>query len=307
MKRWIGWISLALMAGLALGWLQDLSPIFDSFTHFRLVWSALLAVMFVALIFTRQYILSFLAALTIVASMSLTHTYLWPSVSAQASTQGGKADLKILQFNLLWKNPHMQKAISVVLAADADVVVFQESGWTNRTIVDTLRQHFKYATACNTGKNGRRVILSNLEFDQSFGTLCPRGNALSIARVKVQGQWVSIANVHLRWPWPFSQHRRAHLMQKTLSSVNGPFIVAGDFNAVPWSHIAKRIAAMSGTTIAKEVRLSWGPAITELNFWMPPTLPIDLVMSRGVTLIERRVLPYGGSDHRPVLNRFALN
>jgi endonuclease/exonuclease/phosphatase (EEP) superfamily protein YafD len=77
-----------------------------------------------------------------------------------------------------------------------------------------------------------------------------------------------------------------------------PCIVAGDFNATPWSAAYRVFTAVSGlrdTALGRGVQATW-------NAWLPaPRIPIDHVFaSPDVAVARRAVGPDVGSDHFPV-------
>ncbi|MCC0030309.1 MAG: endonuclease/exonuclease/phosphatase family protein [Brucellaceae bacterium] len=82
-------------------------------------------------------------------------------------------------------------------------------------------------------------------------------------------------------------------------------VIAGDFNAAPWSAAMRSIADASGATVS--------PGATWLGFGLPQALrplaglPIDHVLVKGAAPLEKPWrLGDAGSDHLPVMLRFAV-
>ena len=116
---------------------------------------------------------------------------------------------------------------------------------------------------------------------------------------------VTVAGVHMTRPWPYQiqweQIRQAEGLSAWARSVDGPVIAAGDFNSVSSARIGKIIKG--------EGELIPAPG------W-PGTWPTKLPAAAGMTidqvyrspelaLVERTLGRPTGSDHRPVITRFA--
>ncbi len=91
----------------------------------------------------------------------------------------------------------------------------------------------------------------------------------------------------------------AHLAT-VIREISGPLIVAGDFNATPWSPPIQQLRQKTGLTVSQSgciPRPTWSPVGPH---WLG--LPIDHVLvSPGLTVIDSRVGPDVGSDHLPVI------
>ncbi len=82
------------------------------------------------------------------------------------------------------------------------------------------------------------------------------------------------------------------------AQTSGPLIVAGDFNAAPWSYVLRDLAAQA------EVSHVW-PAFDWTKTWRPLPffgLPVDhILLSETWQVHNYRYGQPGGSDHAPVL------
>lgn len=83
-----------------------------------------------------------------------------------------------------------------------------------------------------------------------------------------------------------------------VAAADRPCIVAGDFNATPWSPIGRAFAARSGlrdTALGRGLQPTWNARV-----WMP-RIPIDHVYAPPrATVVRRGIGPDVGSDHLPV-------
>jgi endonuclease/exonuclease/phosphatase (EEP) superfamily protein YafD len=89
-----------------------------------------------------------------------------------------------------------------------------------------------------------------------------------------------------------------------LDATEGPVLVAGDFNATPWSPLLKRLVNRTGLK-----KVVCGGVLTPT--WMSTTpglgLPIDhFFMRGGIRSAECKTGTFSGSDHVPITGRFIL-
>ena len=108
---------------------------------------------------------------------------------------------------------------------------------------------------------------------------------------------LTIAAIHLSWPYPFPQARQARLAAEALQDVKGPLFVAGDFNAMPWSHAVATIAEASRTRLVPGFR----PSFENVPVW--PGLSIDHVLADPSIPVHVALGPFSGSDHRALIAR----
>ncbi len=91
-----------------------------------------------------------------------------------------------------------------------------------------------------------------------------------------------------------------------LQRVDGPLIVAGDFNSTPYSYALKNLTARAGLDRIAIGIPTW-PAPPTYPFPMPAWLQLDQVMSRGeIIATPARTGPSGGSDHYPLFTDFMV-
>ena len=115
---------------------------------------------------------------------------------------------------------------------------------------------------------------------------------------------IHVVGVHLTRPWPF-QHSWGQISQTMaldgiVEGLDGPVVVAGDFNSVSSARI--------GRQIRRDIGLRPAPGF-------PGTWPTDLPSALGITIdqvyaspdlafVSRRLGQPTGSDHRPVVTEF---
>jgi endonuclease/exonuclease/phosphatase (EEP) superfamily protein YafD len=124
---------------------------------------------------------------------------------------------------------------------------------------------------------------------------CARG--LAWARLQTEEGPVTVASIHMRWPWPHNQARHVEDLREVLAALPEPLLIAGDFNNAPWAHSVDTIAAITGTRITEGLRLTFDRPV----FW--PGLPLDHVLTSEDLLAETEAHLPLGSDHTALITR----
>lgn len=304
--------TLLISVPLVLGFLKNVHPAFDAFTHFRAHLTVLLAITALPLVFiTGWRMLGIVAlALAIMAFTSVLDLSLLRGLSggtAEASAQS-TARYRLLQLNLRYDNRTPKEVLSLIGRSGADVVTLEEVSHMWRRELSFIEKTFPYHQFCQRPGIGGVAILSRRPFLHPSTTKCLNRNTLAIATINFGGAAVDIVALHLGWPWPFDQPRQIEPITKTLQTKLGSSaILAGDFNAVPWSATAERLAAAGGFTRLRHIGPSW--LAQPLPDWLRRTvgLPIDNVFVKGrITAVQTKRLESVGSDHLPVLVEFSI-
>lgn len=85
-----------------------------------------------------------------------------------------------------------------------------------------------------------------------------------------------------------------------IASLDGPVIVAGDFNATPFTPVFRRFLTDARVMPPRALAGSYPAKLGAFG------LPIDHVLLRNADLSAVRALPAIGSDHRPILAQIVL-
>jgi len=296
---------LAAMAACAtiFSFLASWLPLADSVAHFRFHLLAGLAVAAVILTVLRGWRQAgFAWAVSLAGLMSL-----WPALPFPGVAPGGGEgpSLTVVQLNLSFRNRTPRAVADFIRAEDADVVTLQEVTGKTVRVVELLGEDYPYSVRCAFARVGSVVVLSRLRKASGPSAGCAEGEGLAWLRVMADGRPVSVASLHLHWPYPFSQVRQIDRLEKRLRDIPRPVVVAGDFNAAPWSHAVSRVADATDTTVAGGLRFTfslgggrWAPSVA---------MPIDhILLPAGFLPTAIRAGPGPGSDHRSVVARLAL-
>jgi endonuclease/exonuclease/phosphatase (EEP) superfamily protein YafD len=167
----------------------------------------------------------------------------------------------------------------------------------------TLPHHFKLPL---DGRYGI-AIWSRLPLESVAPIALGRQPAIE-ARVRLGASSVTVFGVHLTAPTTprRAAARNAELRQlaERSAAIEGPLVVAGDFNLTPYSPLFVDWLAASGLTDTRRGRtpsVSW-PAVLPIV-----GIPIDHVaVSSEFAILSHRRLPNFGSDHYAVLAELGL-
>jgi endonuclease/exonuclease/phosphatase (EEP) superfamily protein YafD len=301
--------ALMMVAGaaglLSLGYLGWLHPAFDSFSHFRLHLAAGLLLLS-PLLLALKFRLEALAALVFAVSAAAT-TFELPGAPTPAADPAA-ATYRLLHMNLRFDHEEPQRALSLVGQLRPDVITLNEVSpmWQER--LEPLHAAYPFRLVCPQRSTvGTVAIFSRRPFASDGERYCYQRSDFAFATIDFSGRVVDIATLHLGWPWPFGQDWQVRNLSPVTAALPGPVLLAGDFNATPWSQTVRRLAAAGRMEVVRGVGPTW------LIQSMPDIvrrfagLPIDNVMVRGgVAIHSARTVDGTGSDHLPVLVEFSV-
>jgi endonuclease/exonuclease/phosphatase (EEP) superfamily protein YafD len=214
-------------------------------------------------------------------------------IVAQKYVSHPDGPITIYQKNLLFQNDQVDALAADIRAMRPDIVTLQELTSRNAALVRDLRAEYPYQASCALVEWARVAILSRWPVE---GEICIEGDALvGVQVVAPQGTFWAFS-LHLSWPWPFGQADHLERLLPVFQDLDGPVVIAGDFNMVPWSFALRSIERSIGATRA-------GPLFPTLTKKAAP-LPIDHVYAPGGGQASPR--PLLGSDHSGVLAKVFL-
>lgn len=232
--------------------------------------------------------------------------------------------LRIVQVNANSKNEDYERLLSFVRSTNPDVLLVEELNPTlDRKIRDVLPDYSFRDSRPQTTPYGIGLFSKFPVSEFRFVEPVSGGRLAILSKLKVKGEEISLVGVHLASPttpksWN-EQILELEMLAQECRQLPRPLIVAGDFNAVPWTsriqdflrnlHIfdvrlgrGLNCTWPSGTPIAripisnKYERLSL-PFIHRVVM-----LPIDhFFVSEDLMPLRLSVGPNIGSDHYPVL------
>ncbi|MGH1352439.1 MAG: endonuclease/exonuclease/phosphatase family protein [Methyloligellaceae bacterium] len=296
--------ALLLGALVAFSFLSPVMYIADSISHFRLhltIPLIMVSILFLAYRkWTRGGILLAVGLVSLLTVNFFAETQ--PKVQAVEKNDG----ITVVQLNLYYWNKSREKVTELFRKQNADVIVLQEVSKYTQTILEDLKQDYPHRIICPYSNEGAVAVLSRFPKVEGDATGCAVRMGLAWLRVSVNGRPVSVASIHLDWPYPFDQNKQIEAMSKHLNSIPQPVVLAGDFNAAPWSSAVHRIALATKTNVIGGVRFTLKKRI--LKGLVSIDLPIDHILkSKELTTQKIVVGKEVGSDHFPVISRLVFN
>ncbi|BCH33932.1 endonuclease/exonuclease/phosphatase [Mesorhizobium sp. L-8-10] len=306
-------LPLALSFPLVAGFFGAWHPAFDSMAHFRAHLAVAVAVAALPALFLgyrKEAAMSIVLAAATFATLS--HGAGLPGLgtvnAAVDPAPDGRAVYRLLQINLRFDNATPEKVLSLIGRSQPDVVTLNEVSeqWVGH--LDRIAAAYPHRVLCDAeSKVGAVALLSRRPFAAGETGTCSDEGDMATARIDFGAGDVTVAALHLSWPWPSSQPKQIDGLAAALSDLHGTTLLAGDLNATPWSHAVARIAEAGGlqhvsgstpTWLYRNVPISW-------RQWVG--LPIDHVFSKGdIAVRSVRILDDVGSDHAPLLAEFTL-
>ena len=277
-------------------------PMADSVAHFRFHLTVLMLLTAILLAGVRYWRFAGIAGLISVAGIA----GMAPAFPASTTAFVGETPpIVAIQLNLSFRNIAPEAVAAFIRQEHADVVTLQEVTRKTGRVLELLKEDYPFQVPCRFSGVGGVAVLSRLPAAPGVSQGCVEGQGMAWLRVMAGGQPVSIASLHLHWPYPFRQGAQIGQLENHLRDIPRPVILAGDFNSAPWSHAVDRIAGATDTAIAGGLRLSFD---IRLNGWTPHiAMPIDhILLPDGIAPLEVRLGPGPGSDHRSVIARLAL-
>jgi len=306
---------------LILGQLGRMSPSLDVFSHLSSHYVAMGISALAALWFGRHHfvVLGLGAVFTILGHSALSLAPDLPSSSvgkavsqnlltlkafanAPVPAPGKNRALKIVSLNSWHSNRSPEKIVSYLRKVKADVVILIEFGPSKLKLLPKLAQDYPYSVQCAGRWYCSMVLLSRLPLKAARVTsptnLRP---AFVWARVRMpgrEGREITVIGTHIYRPSTRPRLHVSHLneLAKFVNGLKGPYILAGDFNATPWSQSYRSFMRKTKLTAPGPMLPSW-PA------WpLPlPQVAIDhLFASKSLSIVGRGVGPNVGSDHLPI-------
>lgn len=251
-----------------------------------------------------------LACLPFVALLGRRHWLFWPGLALVLAVlairawddrpgRGPAPGFTVYQKNMYFGMQDHAPLARHIRAAAPDFVTLQEVTRGNAAMLDVLSDILPSQHVCPFAAVGAVAVASRFPA-VSGATLCAEGDGLVAMQVETPEGPVWIVSIHLHWPWPHGQAAQAERLARLLGTLDGPMLIGGDFNMVPWSGALRRIMRASGTARPGPVR----PTL-RAGYPTPLRLPIaiDHVLGGrdGATAVALR--PRLGSDHRGGLAR----
>ncbi|MCC6286000.1 MAG: endonuclease/exonuclease/phosphatase family protein [Phycisphaerales bacterium] len=313
-------LGIAMYVALATAWLHPITTyLADLAATLAILWALLAIPSVVFLTWRRRRIAAGVVAIAgIIAWGSLWRT---PRLGQAPRSIPSSQIISILVFNgSSSRLSAPEKALAMLHDLDPDVIVLIEPSRTLLDLIradDALARSHPFRRLPDTAKSGWRLVLTRWPQqggpDFAGGAEDAAHGGMHVMVVDRPAGAFGLVQVNPESPRTLARWRAGNArvegainaIRERLMPRGVPVIVAGDLNASPTGARSARLARGADLARAKPRFVLDGtfPAGLPAVF----RLPIDDVFaSPGVGLVEWRVLPSCGSDHRAVLVRLCL-
>ncbi|HWQ85708.1 endonuclease/exonuclease/phosphatase family protein [Brevundimonas sp.] len=227
---------------------------------------------------------------------------------ASAPPRPGAPVVRLYSANLWALNTDTDAIAASVAASDADIVVLIELGDAPAARMDQLLAGYPHRVATPRIERPSGAARSVVASRWPLRAIQDRPDGLHAvgAAVRTPLGPLNVVGVHLTRPWPFQEQwgqiSQTMALGAVLSDLDGPVVVAGDFNSVSSARIGRQIQRDLGLRPAPGFPGTWPSAAPSLF-----SVTIDQVYrSPDLAFVSRRLGRPTGSDHRPVVTELTL-
>lgn len=277
------------------------SGLCDYAAHFRphIAAGALLVAVAALLFAGGQRGLLMAAALATVGIVNIAAMMLESRFRAPVVASGIGTTVKIASANLLFFNTDYARGLQWIRREQPDILVLTEvtDGWAEA--IEGLADLYPYRAVRRTGWVAMIARRPWASFEVVPG---PRsGQGILVGRFDVDETTLTVIGAHPASPQTLRLTRSRDLEIEAIAmlarTAPGPVAAMGDFNATPWSAPMRRLVRASPLRYADLGATTWP---TSLPRWLG--IKIDhILLGNGCGLIDYKVGPRIGSDHRPVV------
>lgn len=297
-----------LSVPIVAGFFGTVHPALDSLGHFRAHFGVLMALIALPLLATS---LGREAAIALVFALGACATTL-PGLAANKRTfftaqPEFSPAYRLLHMNLRFDSAEPELALALIERVDADVITLNEVSAMWEDLLTPVGATYPHRVICRApGRPWGSAILSRRAFVLGKAPQCADRGSMAVASVDFGGQSVDVVALHLGWPWPYEQASQIDGIVQSLASLGPSALLAGDFNASPWSASVRRVAAAGALELLPWSGPTWLP-LGAPEFLRFGGLTLDHVLMKGDVIVhDARRLERVGSDHLPVLVEFSL-
>ncbi|MAU01007.1 MAG: hypothetical protein CL608_28005 [Anaerolineaceae bacterium] len=302
-KVLVGLASLLLLVSIA-AWLGFVHWVGDVVALFVPYWAGGTAVFLLIFAGLRHRTGVILAGSALLINLIPLIGYLPLSRTAAASQP---PDLRLMVYNIYFRNNDLDAIMDEVESHDPDVIFLMEYSFAIQAEIEAEFADYPYRLIEPSRMTSgvalfSRVPLTASEVYRFEGTHIP----VIEVTFDVSGEAVTLVGGH---PWPpIDRWANLHALQvgdvqRVAEQVEAPLIVAGDFNAAPWSYALRQLQQAAGV---QDTRRGFGGLTT----WFGPPL-VRLSLDHVFVSEELVVQNYaqgqpGGSDHLPIVVDFLV-
>ncbi len=292
------------------GFLSQYGWLFDLASHFRLQYLVLLSLSIILCVLDRKWhVLKVLVAAALVNLLMVGALY-WPGGSYISSEyQAPSRTATLLLMNLNAHNEEYEKAMRYIREMKPDIIALEEV--TDKWLValaETLKAYPHRRDMSREDCFGiglySKIPIEEMSIQYYGTTELPS----VLAQMAIGNKPLTVLLTHPLPPGNPDSFRRRNEQLRVIAAERPTFrdsmILIGDLNTTSWSYYFQDFVKKMNLVDSRQgfgLQLSW-PVMMPLL-----AITIDHVLvSKDVTVLERRTGPDVGSDHRPVYVKLGL-
>jgi len=289
-----------LPLGARLSWMLELT------SHFRVQYLAVTLVLLALLAVRRRF--SACAVLVAAGAVSAVPVLPYLPIAIGSQAKAAATPIKVLSVNVSFLQFSGRRLLEIMQEADPDIIIVEELTPHSERVLAPLDaafpEHRKFPADGAYGIG----LWSRFGVESSETFALGRVPAIEARLRGPTGDTFTVIGVHLRAPTTARRAAARNLELRELAArvndTDGAVLVAGDFNATPYTPYFRDWLEASGLTDSRRGRtlsISW-----PTNFpWVG--IPIDHVaVSEDFAILSHRRLPNFESDHYGILVEVAL-
>jgi endonuclease/exonuclease/phosphatase (EEP) superfamily protein YafD len=299
-------LALVVTALLAVVAVQPGLPLEQLFDSLRFHVAAALLVLVIALSLSGAHLRAGIFGLIFAAAIGQGALIILDQQQARDFAKAGTTPLlKLVSFNTLQDNrPNGKRIADWLIASGADVIYLMEGGPVTDEM-PRLRQTYPYTVGCDGGRECSTIMLSKTPLtDVGIHSLSSVwSNRLIVAKTIIKGVSINLVQAHMVKPYfdDFAEGE-AYVLASGINKLEGPVLLAGDFNAAAWSANIDNLRKAAKLAPPPNYPATWPIRLG------PAGVPIDNVWTRAplvITHIEA-MDDAMGSNHRGLVAEIGL-
>ena len=228
--------------------------------------------------------------------------------SIHAAGQASKS-FKVYSANIHKDNRELLKLNLEIQKVDPEIVLLLEVDLEQDEQLRSIMQNYPYRIKNVSFESLGFVFLSKFPVHSHNVTkLSEFGNSLLEAILEINQTPVKFYGIHAQRPrlGNYLERKNQFLqLARQIKEQSLPVIVAGDFNATPYSPVFRELVNNTGLKDSRE-GFGWQPSWP--TFFPPLWIPIDHVLvTPDIQVRKRTTGSYIGSDHYPVIAELSFS
>lgn len=290
----------------------------DLFSHFKLQYLILNALLFGCLLINRQrlFLIIGLFCLSIIA------TEIVPWYIPQTGMPGNNsANLRILSSNVNIKNQNYSKLLSLVRQEKPDVAVFMEVNQPWLKQLDSLKEILPYSISNDNSDSLGIAVYSKWQLENaSINSFGIPTNPSILTNLTINEQVISLIATHPPPPKPgLFEARNQQLSEigEYIKSLSNPKVIVGDINTTMWSPYYKRLVSNTELRNARQgfgILPTWPRKTNYSPYSKIPSfllgllsIPIDhCLISPEIKVVNTRTGANVNADHLPLITDLVI-